>query len=121
MPLAHDLAGRIARRCAALADAETADLRAALVVARERLAEYENATAWDTTCLNCSRLLDRCYEAEMRAEQAGERLAAAEAENARLKKVPRVDEIYGIDPDWTGDLSTDEYMQRIRGTDKEQP
>lgn len=29
-----------------------------------------NTLSWGTTCLNCSNLLDRCYEAEMRREQA---------------------------------------------------
>jgi hypothetical protein len=30
----------------------------------------QNSLSWDTTCLNCSRLLDSCYDADMRREQA---------------------------------------------------
>jgi hypothetical protein len=30
-------------------------------------------------------------------------------------RVPTVDDILGIDPDWTGELSTDEYLAQVRG------
>jgi hypothetical protein len=30
-------------------------------------------------------------------------------------RVPTVDEILGIDPNWTGELTTDEYLARVRG------
>jgi hypothetical protein len=37
---------------------------------RERVAKYEGAITWDTTCLNCSRLLDRCYQADAERDEA---------------------------------------------------
>lgn len=33
------------------------------------LGEYESAICWDTTCLNCSRLFDRLYAADMKIER----------------------------------------------------
>jgi hypothetical protein len=30
-------------------------------------------------------------------------------------RVPTVDEILGIDPGWTGELSIDDYLTRVRG------
>lgn len=37
---------------------------------QRQLDDLNHAIDWDTTCLNCSRLLDRCYEQTMRAETA---------------------------------------------------
>ncbi|MDE2105254.1 MAG: hypothetical protein KGL39_48965 [Patescibacteria group bacterium] len=48
---------------------------------RQEVGQYRDAITWDTSCLNCSKLLDRCYEADMRAEQAAEK---AEALAARI-------------------------------------
>lgn len=42
---------------------------------RERVAQYEGAITWDTTCLNCSSLLDRCYATD--AERDASRTAHA--------------------------------------------
>lgn len=39
------------------------------------LAEYRNATTWQTNCLSCSRTLDSAYRETMRAEQAEAELA----------------------------------------------
>jgi hypothetical protein len=30
-------------------------------------------------------------------------------------RVPTVDEMLGVDSQWTGELSTDEYMESVRG------
>jgi hypothetical protein len=35
-----------------------------------RVAELENAITWETTCLNCARILDSCYTETVRAEKA---------------------------------------------------
>lgn len=43
----------------------------------DRLAEYESAICWETTCLSCSRMLDACREADERAEKAEAELAEA--------------------------------------------
>jgi hypothetical protein len=37
---------------------------------RAEVAEYRQAITWDTTCLNCSSLLDANYQLYVRAEQA---------------------------------------------------
>lgn len=37
---------------------------------RARLAEYENAVNWHTTCTSCARILDSCYAETVRAEKA---------------------------------------------------
>jgi len=35
----------------------------------------ESSIDWNTTCVNCARLLDSCYESDMRREQAEDALA----------------------------------------------
>lgn len=42
---------------------------------RAAVAQYENTTTWFTTCHGCANLLDRCYEADRRAEMAEVTLA----------------------------------------------
>jgi len=39
------------------------------------VAEYRQAITWDTTCLNCSSLLDANYQLYVRVEQAEDRAA----------------------------------------------
>jgi hypothetical protein len=46
----------------------------------------QNSLTWDTMCLNCSRLLDSCYEADARREQA---------EETTMKVVTSLQEITG--------------------------
>lgn len=48
----------------------------------ERLTELENAIAWGTECLSCSRVLDACHEAEHKASDSAE-LAKATREKLR--------------------------------------
>lgn len=43
--------------------------RADAEIRLEHLRQYESAITWDTTCLNCSALLDRSYEAYSANEQ----------------------------------------------------
>lgn len=49
---------------------------------KARYAELENALSWDTTCLNCSNLMDKNYEQYVRLETAKK----AEAELAELRR-----------------------------------
>jgi hypothetical protein len=51
-------------------DGECTDLRREYDALEARIAEYENAITWDTTCLNCSQLLDRSIFDHERAERA---------------------------------------------------
>lgn len=46
---------------------------------KARYAELNNALTWDTTCLNCSNLMDKNYEQYVRLEKA-------EAEVAELRR-----------------------------------
>lgn len=55
---------------------------------RERVAQYEGAITWGTTCLNCSNMLDQCYAAH--AERDASRTAHA-ALVAELRALPRTD------------------------------
>lgn len=47
-----------------LLDCDTPVLRLLSVIM-----EYENAITWDTTCLNCSNLLNQLYDSDMRIER----------------------------------------------------
>jgi hypothetical protein len=49
-------------------------LAAALRELRERIAEYENAITWGTSCLTCARVLDASIADHQRAEKAEEKL-----------------------------------------------
>jgi chromosome segregation ATPase len=44
--------------------------QARTVAAEQKVAEYENAITWDTSCLNCSQLLDRSIFDHERAQRA---------------------------------------------------
>jgi len=54
------------------------------VDALKRLAELENAIAWDTHCISCARILDASICDHERAEKAEERLTEVERTAARL-------------------------------------
>ncbi|MFI6485209.1 hypothetical protein ACIBH1_45375 [Nonomuraea sp. NPDC050663] len=43
---------------------------------QKRVAGYENGICWDTTCLGCAKLLDRCYAADARRDAADKKIAA---------------------------------------------
>lgn len=47
---------------------------------RRRVAEYEGAVTWETSCLSCARLLDSCYAETVRREQAEAELGAVRAD-----------------------------------------
>ncbi|MDP5310442.1 hypothetical protein [Streptomyces poriferorum] len=64
----HHLANR-ARDGVAL-PAEHDQLAAGITAMAARLAEYENAINWHTTCTSCARILDSAYAETVRAEQA---------------------------------------------------
>lgn len=53
-------------------DAEIERLRASVQ-------DYENAITWDTTCLNCSKLMDSNYEQHCEIERLRAEVAAARA------------------------------------------
>jgi chromosome segregation ATPase len=66
-------------------DEEIARLRGAqaaaeadLAALREKLASYDSAISWATSCTGCATLLDACTEERERAEQAEAKLAAIE-------------------------------------------
>ena len=44
--------------------------------AEAKLAEYENAIGWHTSCTSCARVLDSAYAETVRREAAEARLAA---------------------------------------------
>ena len=52
----------------------------------ERIGELNGAICWDTTCLNCSSLLDSNYDQYMRAEIAEAEVARLTAELAEVKR-----------------------------------
>ena len=46
---------------------------------RQAIAIYlmlDSTLSWNTTCINCARLLDSCYEAHAEVEQVREKLEA---------------------------------------------
>lgn len=47
---------------------------------REKVASYENAITWNTSCTSCATVLDSSIAATFRAEQAEEKLAVAGGE-----------------------------------------
>jgi hypothetical protein len=47
--------------------------------AEAKLAEYENAITWNTSCTSCARVLDSSYAETVRREQAEAKLAAVRA------------------------------------------
>ncbi|WP_114906845.1 hypothetical protein [Ornithinimicrobium murale] len=69
--LASDrVAGALRRTWAPILDEPAPELVAELESLRARVAEYENAITWGTTCLNCSSVLDASFEQWRRADQA---------------------------------------------------
>ena len=57
----------------------------------ERIGELNGAICWDTTCLNCSSLLDSNYDQYMRAEIAEAEVARLTAErDAAIERLERV-------------------------------
>lgn len=64
---------------------------------RAEVAEYRSAITWDTTCLNCSSLLDQNYLAYVRAEQAEAAVKAFEptALSALLFNARELLDMYG--------------------------
>ena len=62
----------------------------------ERIGELNGAICWDTTCLNCSSLLDSNYDQYMRAEKAETEVARLTAERDSLAaQVARVESLAG--------------------------
>jgi hypothetical protein len=41
---------------------------------RDAVASYENSITWDTTCLNCSNLMDQIYELDMKLQRTIEKV-----------------------------------------------
>ena len=76
---------------AALAEPVTAEvecLRAELEHLYAKVAGYETATAWNTSCTACARVLDSAYAETVRAERAEAALAeAATAERERIAQL----------------------------------
>lgn len=74
---------------------------------KARYTELKNALNWDTTCLNCSNLMDKNYEAERRGAEKALREAATDPtlrlsghggiSVTRLRA--RADQIGGVIPD----------------------
>ena len=62
---------------------------------REKVQEYRNAITWDTTCFNCSHLLDRCYEADMQREVLRDKVKTLADEWERNAGGIEVDRITG--------------------------
>ena len=65
-------------------DSREVDRLIGAALAAEGRRETENAITWGTTCLNDARLLDACYEADMRREAAEKALAEAERRHEAL-------------------------------------
>jgi len=65
------------------------------VDALKRLAELENAIAWDTHCISCARILDASICDHERAEKAEERLTEVERAAARLLRASGPDASWG--------------------------
>lgn len=64
-------------------------------------------TAPDHECKQCE---EHCKLNDYRRREAGEQLGAPDELGA-----PSVDDLAGIDPWYTGDQSTDEYLRSVRG------
>lgn len=81
-------------RCGDVVAAAHRERDAALVKVRE----YEDAINWDTTCLNCSKLMDQIYELDqVKLPAALAKYDEAQAErDAALAKVGRLREFVGI-------------------------
>lgn len=77
-----DLAGSLLARVEASAAGVIASRDAEIAKLRAVLADYGNRISWDTNCGEHARLLDSCYAAEVRAEQAEAKLAALQADLA---------------------------------------
>jgi hypothetical protein len=59
--------------------ASLVEAQARAEAAEAKLAEFENAIGWSTSCLSCSRVLDSAYTETMRREKAEAKLAAIAA------------------------------------------
>lgn len=65
---------------AAFANGVIAEQAARIAELDARILEYENALNWETSCLNCAKLLDASYAETVRAEQAEAQLAQVRAD-----------------------------------------
>lgn len=56
--------------------------------AEVKLAEYENAISWHTSCTSCAKVLDSAYAETIRREQAEAKLATLAAHNREHLNLP---------------------------------
>ena len=68
----------------------------------ERIGELNGAICWDTTCLNCSSLLDSNYDQYMRAEKAETEVARLTAERDSL--AAQVARVESLAEEWSTEL-----------------
>ena len=79
----------------------------------ERIGELIGAICWDTTCLNCSSLLDSNYDQYMRAEIAEAEVTRLTAERDAL--AAQVAEGVHLTDVWASDLATDAMVNVMDG------
>lgn len=79
----------------------------------ERVQELSGAICWDTTCLNCSSLLDSNYDQYMRAEIAEAEVERLTAERDAL--AAQVAEGVHLAEVWASDLATDAMVNVMDG------
>ena len=89
-----------------------ATLRAENAWLVERVRELIGAICWDTTCLNCSSLLDSNYDQYMRAEKAEAEVARLTAERDAViavgkRQAARLARVEALAEEWDGDDSCD--------------
>ena len=78
----------------------------------ERIGELNGAICWDTTCLNCSSLLDSNYDQYVRAEKAEAEVERLTAERDALiavgkRQAARLARVEALAEEWDGDDSCD--------------
>lgn len=79
----------------------------------ECIGELNGAICWDTTCLNCSSLLDSNYDQYMRAEIAEAEVERLTAERDAL--AAQVAEGVHVTEVWVSDLATDAMVHVMDG------
>lgn len=81
----HEWAAEIAAEALAVRDPELDRLSQENDRLAARVAEYENAITWDTSCLACSATLDSSIKEHERAEKAEAAIERARSHVARLR------------------------------------
>ncbi len=85
----------------------------------ERIGELNGAICWDTTCLNCSSLLDSNYDQYVRAEIAAAEVARLTAERDALQVGRDRDRVKGATAVLNEELRTSEQKTRAERAEAE--